>query len=536
MNSKKIKAWLRENKLLILIVAIGFLLRISLLFWGIPITPYIHCDDFRNACYHADESDALSAIISFPENYFSSERYLGYGTTMQNFIGIPLLPLKAMLSWMLQLDYFYGVSAWIISRFYSVVLGTFAIFLSYLLASKLFEKKITALISAALTTVAAQHILSSSISIPTIPMSFLLVLNFLISFWVIQRDTYSSYIFLGLTSGLLLGTKITGVFFLIIPFLLSLFTKKFRFKHLLVYILVTFFVFIVLHPYTILNPSTYYAFYLEKKRLYLNRVASSFVSVPKIWTKTTNLASGSPIVIPFLLGILFLGSRRLLYKIAPLIYIIFFYSFWRGGLHQEYVAIVMPLISIYSANFFATLISQKNWLVKAFGIIALNSFLIMSLSISLASIYNRLDDPRTSAAKYVMESISEGTTIGFSEVSTEYSWREHAWRYPKIDLKRFHIVNFLEKPEILIVSSFDLQEVIPALDSEKLKPGNIWDENSRSDWYKYIPPSPEVFEFYDLLVSEKNGDYVLLKSFRNIVRNSSLPDLYPEIHIYQKVI
>ena len=56
-------------------------------------------------------------------------------------------------------------------------------------------------------------------------------------------------------------------------------------------------------------------------------------------------------------------------------------------------------------------------------------------------------------------------TVGFSATTVEH---QHPWRYPAVDLSKFREAPFLDEPEILVVSSYDLEPVAEALRSDKL--------------------------------------------------------------------
>jgi len=232
-------------------------------------------------------------------------------------------------------------------------------------------------------------------------------------------------------------------------------------------------------------------------------------------------------------GVFLAGRKKWQLKILPLIYLAIFYCFWKWSLGPEFAAITIPFILLYVSVFFAFLIKQKTIIVKYFGQLLFWIVFFLTLKNSITSIYARHNDPRTKVAKYILENVPQNTTLGFSAVSTEYSWTEHSWRYPQINLENYRLINFLEKPDLLIVSSRDIKEITPALESEKLKPGYIWDEQYKDEWYRYIPPSPEVFYFYDKLLNDKKSPYYLIKEFKYHPYLHRASDLYPEISIYQ---
>jgi hypothetical protein len=63
----------------------------------------------------------------------------------------------------------------------------------------------------------------------------------------------------------------------------------------------------------------------------------------------------------------------------------------------------------------------------------------------------------------------------------------------------------------VVTSSFDMPQIESALQSSFLKEGYVWDSDRNDWWYRYAPPSPKLFAFYDLLL---HGDtYQLVAVF-----------------------
>lgn len=532
-----VTSWL-PGKALILIVLVGFLLRFATLLWGIPtpVNKYIFCPNFSNSCYHADEAEAYIEIIKFPENYFSSERFLGYGATMPLIIGTFISPLKAITALGYLNSYFYNLYIVIISRFFSIIMSVGAIFLSYLLAKKLFYEKKIALASALVTSLSVSHIAESAIAKPTSTMSFFLILNFFFSYWAVIKSKTVHYVLLGLLTALLLGTKMDGVIFLFVPLLLSLTNHKFKSRLIVVYVSSVVFFFFLLHPYILKDPLKYYLYFLQEKSDWIDRSANLY-SIKELlgtWSKQTDSAFGFQATLMFLLGILLAikkGIKSTKNKLVPALFIVSFYFFWRWHLETKYSSIVVPLISIYIGNFLGTFFLQGRKYLKLIGVSLTIYIICCTAKISLPRIYTHYYDPRTAASRYIMQSIPQRTTIGFSAVTLKYGWQEHSWRYPKFDLNKYNIINFLSQPDILVVSLIDLKEIELGLQSDSLLAGFTWDKNNNRYWYRYLPPEPEVFKFYKDLLYNQDNEYHLLQEFQNVTKVHFLP----EVRIYKRL-
>ena len=70
----QIVAWIRGHKVLATLLVLGFMLRITNVTWGIPLSEF-------SSFYHGDEVKVWGSTVDFPENYLSSENYL-YGTAI----------------------------------------------------------------------------------------------------------------------------------------------------------------------------------------------------------------------------------------------------------------------------------------------------------------------------------------------------------------------------------------------------------------------------------------------------------------------
>ena len=80
-------SWIREHRLLCLILLAAFALRVAPILWGVPLR-----DEIRN--FHPDERKVYGVVAHFPEIYGTTDPFPGYGTAVQYLLGTVLLPLK----------------------------------------------------------------------------------------------------------------------------------------------------------------------------------------------------------------------------------------------------------------------------------------------------------------------------------------------------------------------------------------------------------------------------------------------------------
>jgi hypothetical protein len=255
----------------------------------------------------------------------------------------------------------------------------------------------------------------------------------------------------------------------------------------------------------------------------------------RIWQRETVAALGGGVALLALLGMLIPGKANLRYKLALIAFVVLYTGFWRWFLKGRYVIAVAPILCLFAAHLCVRLLDSRWRMPKWIGGGAVAVVFLTSLSSVLSAIHLRLNDTRPPAARYLLENIPAGTTVGIAGVSEKYPWKTHRWRYPRVDFTRFKAVDFLQEPDILILSSYDYQPVLHTLESGRLGSGYVLDEAYHREWYRFAAPSPGIFEFYDRLLNQNDGRYVLFKSFSTEVK-VPLEFPPPEIRIYRRTL
>lgn len=531
-------SWIARNRLLFGILALGLCLRIATVLWGIPVSPYVHS-------YHPDEAKAYQTTADFPKVYITDARFLQYGTAVPYVLGILLLPVKFVVVHLLKAQDLYLVLVWLVSRFFSVLCGVGSIYLGYLLGRKLFDPR-TGIVAAALIATSFYHAMNSALATLDVPMSFLVLANFLMCFRAAERSRVADYVLSGILSALLVGTKVAGAVFLPVPFLLYLSQRnsgapleknprsqaRVGLRHLLAYCVTAVVVFAIFHPHLVLDPEKYYITFLDAKFYWFDRSETTLARMLIRWMTATSTAIGWPVLLAAFVGV-FLPSRSRLYSFMLVVVIGLYYGLWRSYLPARFLITVAPLLCLFAANTCGRLLAQEKPWFRSCGIICLVVVLTQSLYLCASGIFLRYSETRTLAARYLAENVERGTTIGLSAVSEKYPWHHHAWRYPLIDLSKYREVSFLNEPEVVVVSSYDLTQIEEALSSKALLSGYEWDSRYNKDWYRYSPPSPRMFRFYADLLSGESSKYVLAKRFAVRI-NVPLEFPPPETRIYYK--
>lgn len=533
----RIKNWIRDHKILSLIMLCGFVLRVIPILWGIPILPYIRG-------YHPDEPKAYNTIIQFPGVYLSTNFFQGYGTTVQFIIGFVLLPLKLVLVKLLSLKEHYAGIAIVFSRFMSVLAGTATIYLTYHLSKKIFNKRV-GLISAAFFATAFYPTMNSSLITLDVIMGFLLIANFILCIYALENNRLSPYLVLGVATGILIGTKITSALFIAVPFILNFLktlyptsseensspTKNAIF--LVAYLAVAGITFLAFNPHIVIDPIKYVHFFLKEKSVWIDAVKVPISDMFLIWAKQMAKCVGFPLTVLALGGILIPEKKYLRYKCLIIFFIISYLLVWRWLLPARYIILVTPFLCMFAAHLCILILDRKQMVFKFIGTACIILTLGYSIYLCLNGLYIRLADTRVAAGKYIEENLPPGSTIGISRVSDKYTWKTHRWRYPRVNFKKLKELDLLEEPEYLVMSSYDFNRIIKTIKSGKLTFDYKLDKAYHKEWYRLSAPSPKIFRFYDNLFIKKNFEYNLVKKFYINV-NVPIEFPAPEILIFKK--
>ncbi|MEJ2618063.1 MAG: hypothetical protein P8Z35_24110, partial [Ignavibacteriaceae bacterium] len=387
-----------------------------------------------------------------------------------------------------------------------------------------------------------------SIPVILVPKSILLiVINFQICFYAVKKNDLKSYILLGIFSGILLGTKITGILFLLIPvaliFLYSVNSSRKalpdgRFnvkiiKKILIYFFVAFFIFLLFNSYVYLYPARYMNFLLDQKKNLIDRSFISIWQIPLTWIKATDISIGFPVAMLFIIGLARMRRKNLYMQLVLFLFLFEYYAFWRWSILPRYIISIAPLICIFAANAVVYFYKKRNVIIKIITAGVFIFTIIYSGYLSISGILLRLTDTRMEASKYIDKNIKEGSTIGVSYTSEKFAGQYHSWRYPRINYNKYKDEDFLNEPDVIILSSYDFYKISRLLNSNKLNDKYELDKKYYREWYRYSPPGPRLLRRFDELLNRKDSEYKLIKTFKEDI-NVPIEFPPPEIRIYRK--
>ena len=398
---------------LICILALGFVLRVGGISYGLPLwlvgdeppftltalkmielstlLPVLHQADFSKVLYF---SPYLSYIYlpAFTAILFS--KLILFGGTIQGFADYLLNDLSAFF---------------IAARLISVLFGTATIYLVYRIAKHIFENERTALISAAFLSFSVSHVLLSHWGRDWIPATFF----FALSIYFLtdpKREESRRHLLSSITGGIAFGVSIIAAF---IPIFLTLWeTMRVGLKTLVrtktVYLSALIFALLTACSLAIYP----YGFFLTKAHS-----AGEAKSITGLLHAYSSLLK--PIVVsdPFLfiwvgIGLVcsFMFYRKFFltaFLFINIYILIFYFSFHTG---DRFMIYLFPLFALLAGYGLSTILEKlnRNSIMLGFGILTMIVMLAHSIRLDYVLLKN---DTRTQARQWIEKNLREGSKI-----------------------------------------------------------------------------------------------------------------------------
>lgn len=519
---------LTARRVLVAVVAVGFVLRAACLLWGIPILPY-------EGVYHPDEGISLLHVIQFPQHYLDGQSFI-YGSTVPYLIGAALLPLRPLLD-----GNQYLLAGWLGLRIVSLVAGTGAVLLTFHLGRRMFGER-TGLWSASLLAVSLTHCMNSSFGNFDVIVSFLLVACFLLVLRQREQPTLGRAALLGVCMGGLAGAKITAVIILAIPLLamwlprepegqvLGNRSQKRRLMgHLVAAYAIALLVYAVSNAHVVVQIGRFWDYFHAQQQLWMDRRALPLGEMLAQWWNLTAEAVGAPILVLALVGMAALGRRWWGSPALLGAYLVLHYLLLRQHFFVRSAAQIAPLLCLFAGYACERGLALSHGLARTLVAAGTTGCLVFSLAGCVNGIHVRWNEPRTAAARYIANQLPSRSTIGL------FSLYEHRsiWEYPLIRPGRARLQSFLAGPDFLVVSSLTFDRASAALDSPHMLAGYRWDPAYAGAWQDYRVPGSQVFRFFSQVVSGQG--YRLIQSFEATSTSEALEFAGVGIRIYQRI-
>lgn len=538
--------WMHDHHAMILlgICLLGLLLRLVPITWGIPVDPF-------GGYYHPDEGKIVQAAQNFPMDIL--ERVdLRYGTCYHYLIGFFTVPMRALAKIAgHDLSGSEGYLAhFVIARLFSVLLGTASVYVSFLLAKRLYGER-TGLIAAFLVAVAQMHVLHSSWATVDVATSFWATLCLLLACRLMDRRSLGGVISLAVCAGALVGTKYTGA--AIVPSVMLAYlwcwsgTRVTRrnltvwiggLAILLVGIVVTF---LLTNPAVVLRPAALRDSVLfEMDRAATDgrdlRTVSALLATFdlatwwNVWGNIGERVLGMPLAFVSLLGLLYSIARSS--KALTLVWVfVMGYSLVMGQeTDGRYTIILVPSLCVLASGILASL-RRHLGLSGRLLVVAVATY---SLGFTGLALVSRLQpDPRTQAARYLYEHVPLGSSISIQGGGVD---RRGTWLWPSLSRERYAVMALPYLADYVILNGRDLSKMREALQSPDLASGTP-NSVATEFWFPDDIPSLTLLSFYDDVLRDEGREngYRLLASF------SSRPYVYlsfaaPDIVILESTV
>jgi hypothetical protein len=544
-----LKTFYAQQRILTWTVLVALVLRLAAVPWGMGLGPV-------EGFYHPDESKVWSSTFDFPRHFFSNPNLI-YGTTLQYSIAVVLIPFRFLWNEISPLSTELSQIQFVIigSRIVSCCLGAGCVGMAYRLGQQLGGKQ-TGMIAASLLSVSFYHCLNSALTTLDVAMSFFAI-SFIVLIWqAAQTGTRCDFILSGLAAGYLLGGKLSGVIFLIVPVVLT--RELFRWRRNPVALQnaatqypcismgewcrglalcggIASLILLISMPHIFLHIRAYLHFMGAQQHLWFDRSDHSLTGVLQRWNFALWTALGSLTYGLALIGLL-LASLRVPERVRPLHYSLAavlagHIFFWRGYVPARFIIVLAPLLSVYAAYGVSCLLQSTSRWRRGLGAVLLVATMIEGLLMCLAGLYDRYYDTRTECAAFLIHTLQPTDRVALMQ-RTEKDFQKHAWRYPRVAEMKFQQVSILDSPDLILTSSFVTDMVQKALNSSELPDSYVWPQERAAFWPQYLVPRPEELRFAHQLFQGTAG-YELIHTWRPTSLGG--PEFgSPELKLYRK--
>lgn len=437
---------------------------------------FAHLNWDEGLALHPDERNIAAAVARLdwpqktdPEFY----AYNGFPLFLTDISSQVISYLSNDLSW--QTD--YGKIN-LITRSYSAIFSLIAVFFVYLIAKKLFSKKIALLITflAGTTVTFIQHahfgVTESLLLLEMLILSYLAI-------ELIETKNKKLILLMAILSGFSLGTKTTALSFMFIPALSIILTYRWRIKtllNLIIYVLISFLFFYLVSPNTF-NYLPDFLSTMKYEQAIVGGQQSVFYTmqfidtIPYLFQIKTLLWLTSPIILLAAGWGLFLFFKNIkkYQTLWPLIFFSFLYFLYVGSWFAKfnrYLMLVIPSI------IFLTGIALDQYQKKRLGKIASAVLLIFnSLWAGAFFMIYQNEHVRITASYWIENNIAEQSLILHEERDERLPvimTSDKHFQYSLLELyqadsleKIEHLAKQLAEGDYLIIASQRLFRTIP---------------------------------------------------------------------------
>jgi len=413
MKSKNLSQNLLITYYLLLIALIGGFLRFYNLNWDL------------GHFFHPDERNIAAAVSRIRFFDQLNPKFFAYGSFpiyLYRAIGETICLITQNNQWVLDWEKIN-----LISRGVSAFFSTLTIVLVFLVAQKIWNRKV-GLLASFLTALTVSLIQTAHYGVTESMLVFWLMLILFLSLRLLEKQGLKDYLKVGLVVGLAIATKISALSFIIIPLVSHLFISikdqrqfkylSYQFK-LVISAFISLTTFLFLSPYTLIDRNKFLESLTYESGVVSGRLRVVYVlqfekSLPYFFQLKNLIWQVGPVALLGYLGFLLLLFTAIKKKNKKLLIFISFplaYFAYVGSWHTKFIRYMVPLIPFFiMAASWLIFEAQKKW--KSWGrflmVTALGSSLLWSMA--FFSIYTK-ESTRITASRWIYQNLSQGAKI-----------------------------------------------------------------------------------------------------------------------------
>jgi len=282
------------------------------------------------------------------------------------------------------------------SRYVTAILGAGTVFLTYLLAKRVFNKT-TGLVAAFFLAFNYRHVLSSHFALSDIPNGFFALLAVYFCFLLFEKNTRRNYLLSGLTCGLFLSMKyqffpiLTLLFVQIIWVFRKRSLKELFNRNFIIAVFLIPAIFVILNPYLFLHLKKALPVILSVSRRYgMGAKQFNFYALFYLYHWGIGNLPTMAIVAGLILGLILrpLATFFLASFIIPFLFVFLYYA--GGGVYVRNFTTIIPFLFIFAGFFFAELWRLAKKITGLHPYFLILPFVILVFLINLEPIKNSL--------------------------------------------------------------------------------------------------------------------------------------------------
>jgi len=441
------------------IILLGFIVRIVGVSFGLPFL------------YHNDEPIVVNYALAygsgdFNPHFFNVPPLLSYFLFFEFSVYFVLGMISGVFGSLLDYQFFYLTdpsSFYLIGRISTgVIIGTFTIYLMYLVGKRFFSEG-TGLISAFFLSLTFLHVRDSHCIYFDIPLTFFTLLTVYFMFKFMDTRKTKDLVLISITLGITTAIKYNGVLLIVpiaIVYFLPFLKKEVRLKEILfdkklfIIPIISGLIFIVCNPFSIID-----------FKQFLRDMTSMPMYSPGILFHlkySLMLGMGLPLLLLSLSGALYACFRLQSKLIVLSVFIVFFYAVLCHSSQraERYVLPIVPLLLLSGAWFLREMsLKYKMFNSRKSLFLVVASILVILPSVVRVGYSDYLflqKDSRTIAYEWIKNNIPCGTRIAVDVTSDAYP-RLAQSRKQLAELKKYTERAVFKRPRGAVEKKLDLQ-------------------------------------------------------------------------------